>query len=482
MEFSVKNKRLLLKHAEASKGKDDLWDRLPKNIANKLCSLDDNPYTAIIRAIDGRSTLRKDLERYLEICENLPRPFWSMRCSGSLWSRVVKATKFLPEDVRAEQRVWHVINKTKKIPVCQNPVCNTSVEWELGYRSYHKYCSQECASYHANNPDLLTAPFTKQEIKSLIQHVKVSTSSRDLVLRLPLLDRKRLFHIDNNLYVAIIYSKYIKRNAKRDIKVFLEICPQENSTQALKAAETLYAELIKLTTFLPKDALARQRIWHFKEDIWEIPICAKPKCTGEVNFESTYYRKYCSLNCALTDPAHKIAGQATNLKVYGVRHAIQNSEVLQRCLRNSLRLKQVTIKGKTFDYLGYEDLALQILAEKYPISDIHTGEVVPTFPYRDNVQGRVYLPDIWVERDYDWPDLIIEVKSRWTILGSKGHYFEKVQRKARAVIDSNSWQTFILVVLDADGTVVKKFRNKEILNWSAREMAIELEMEGEIYV
>jgi hypothetical protein len=45
----------------------------------------------------------------------------------SLWEEIVKITDFLPQDAKAKQRVWHVINDIFERPIC--PITGEYVKW-----------------------------------------------------------------------------------------------------------------------------------------------------------------------------------------------------------------------------------------------------------------------------------------------------------------------------------------------------------------
>ena len=52
-----------------------------------------------------------------------------------LWSKILEATSFLPENAKPKQRVWHILNDKYSIEVC--PVTGEPLRWnEKDYRRF----------------------------------------------------------------------------------------------------------------------------------------------------------------------------------------------------------------------------------------------------------------------------------------------------------------------------------------------------------
>lgn len=102
----------------------------------------------------------------------------------------------------------------------------------------------------------------------------------------------------------------------------------------------------------------------------------------------------------------------TNLERYGVEYTFQNSELLEKGLKNAMRLKSYTMpSGDIRQVQGYEPFALDILIKTHLETDIKTGRKdVPRIPYRIDDKQHYYHPDIFIPSE----NKIIEVKSTWT--------------------------------------------------------------------
>jgi len=63
----------------------------------------------------------------------------------------------------------------------------------------------------------------------------------------------------------------------------------------IKSTDELSNELYQLTDFLPPAANQIQRMWHIKNNIFEIPICKK--CGDPVMWSGRRYKIFCSTEC-----------------------------------------------------------------------------------------------------------------------------------------------------------------------------------------
>ena len=79
--------------------------------------------------------MKNELELYLK--ENTDRfnCRWLSKRNPELWSKIVKATSFLPEDALPKQRCWHILNEVYERPKC--PTTGEETKWfENRYLTY----------------------------------------------------------------------------------------------------------------------------------------------------------------------------------------------------------------------------------------------------------------------------------------------------------------------------------------------------------
>lgn len=114
------------------------------------------------------------------------------------------------------------------------------------------------------------------------------------------------------------------------------------------------------------------------------------------------------------------------------------------------KLKNVEIAGKKFVVQGYEPQGIEWLLRKEPklrAKDIVTDHEggVPTFRYKIGRRTRTYFPDIYIKK----ANLIVEIKSRFTLGLESGKGWRKNQQKAKAVLAEG--YKFIMLVMGEKG-------------------------------
>lgn len=132
------------------------------------------------------------------------------------------------------------------------------------------------------------------------------------------------------------------------------------------------------------------------------------------------------------------------------------------CARMNVGYKRttITIKNKTFNTQGYENIFIQKLAKTYPeqFKDLLTGKDVPIFfyvgtsPTTKQIIKRSYRPDGFIPTR----NLIVEVKSTYTAWGTK-EWFINLKQKRKAVIAEG--YNFALVLITKAGEHLKLPKN-----------------------
>lgn len=113
-------------------------------------------------------------------------------------------------------------------------------------------------------------------------------------------------------------------------------------------------------------------------------------------------------------PEVKAKIRATMKERYGVEHALQNKEILEKNLKSAYTFKPYLLGKRKVKVQGYEPQALDyiIRTKKVKPKDIRCGfeSEMPTIKYQWNGKDRTYHPDIFVVSQ----NRIIEVKSSYT--------------------------------------------------------------------
>ena len=144
------------------------------------------------------------------------------------------------------------------------------------------------------------------------------------------------------------------------------------------------------------------------------------------------------VDCVLQLDSVKAKRRATNLLRYGVEHPLQNPDVAEKHARGCYRTKlYVFSDGKEVVIQGYEGFALDdLVAQGYVSDDIVTSRsLVPEVWYTQDGKSRRYYADIWIAKD----NLLVEVKSAWTLSLNPGKVEAKKQRCLALGYDYRIW-------------------------------------------
>jgi len=122
---------------------------------------------------------------------------------------------------------------------------------------------------------------------------------------------------------------------------------------------------------------------------------------------------------------HKI--KDINIKKYGVANPMQNSIISEKSLINSHKIKDYILpSGNILKYQGYENFALDKIIKEWKIEEtdiITRGDKIPEIWWLDkDEKRRRYFVDIYIPSK----NLIIEVKSIWTITLNKDNIMSKL--------------------------------------------------------
>ena len=110
----------------------------------------------------------------------------------------------------------------------------------------------------------------------------------------------------------------------------------------------------------------KQKIWHFLNDIYDIPVCKT--CGNPVAFETKSgkwgYRTYCSGYCAMQDKDTKNKIKSTTYMHYGVEHPLQSNIIQDKARETNLEKYGVENYAKTNEY---HDKVKHTNLEKYGV-------------------------------------------------------------------------------------------------------------------
>ncbi len=173
----------------------------------------------------------------------------------------------------------------------------------------------------------------------------------------------------------------------------------------------------------------------------QLPVVKQRK--RETNL-SRYGVEYPKQSLAVQETA-----RANSRLKWGVDHPMQNPAVFERSMRANHRVKLYTYLGRTFEcQSAYEARIFQKLADRYGINNVLTqfDQGFPDYSFQE--MGT--FPDLYVSS----LDLFVEVKSDYTLLGTKGQNTLSANRKKAALADSSGNKLRWVVAFKRDSQYV----------------------------
>lgn len=128
--------------------------------------------------------------------------------------------------------------------------------------------------------------------------------------------------------------------------------------------------------------------------------------------------------------------RATCLEKYGHEHPLLNPAIARRQQMSAFALKSIRLRGKTFEYQGYEDYALRILVKNRGAKNV-LSQYDSAFPALE--LPHYFRPDIYVVT----ADAYVEVKSTYTLVHK--NYLKLNRRKARESFEAGYSVTWLIV-------------------------------------
>jgi hypothetical protein len=147
--------------------------------------------------------------------------------------------------------------------------------------------------------------------------------------------------------------------------------------------------------------------------------------------------------------------RANNLEKYGVEYTSQVPEIAERIISNSAHAYDFKFGRKTYHVRGFERFAFPYFKQLgYTYRDVcnSVNDGLPTFRY----SGHLYVPDFYIESD----NLVVEVKSTYTLGLKSRAVFNTVRAKARAV--EKEGLRFLMLVFDYDGTLLYEHEGADL--------------------
>ena len=153
--------------------------------------------------------------------------------------------------------------------------------------------------------------------------------------------------------------------------------------------------------------------------------------------------------------------KATCIEKYGVAHQSHDAEVHRKSTKSRFSSKPYLLGSREVRVQGYENKALDYLANMVRSDDILVGTEIDAVPYYFN-KDRMYFPDIFIKSE----NLIIEVKSLYTlgVITDNKQLFNQLRHKGKGVIKAG--MRFKVMLISKKGKVSQLPNNWMELSWS----------------
>jgi len=128
--------------------------------------------------------------------------------------------------------------------------------------------------------------------------------------------------------------RYIPLKHKKPIEELLEYANSLKRLGAVKKHQN-YQVLIEITSFLQENCSVSQRIWHVKNERWDIPKCIQCKNKDAIwdKERGGRYRLVCSQKCSSNSDDVKNKTAKTNLERYGDSCVLNNKKIRSKMLK-----------------------------------------------------------------------------------------------------------------------------------------------------
>jgi hypothetical protein len=311
---------------------------------------------------------------------------------NSLKNEIVEQTKFLGGATYSE-RVFCILNDINKIPTC--PACDKEIIFN---QKYNKFCSVSCCSSDKG-----------------IQQKKKDTCLKNYGVEHPLQSETLKLKAKETLL-----SNYGVKNPSQneEIKQKKKDTCLKNYGVEHQSQSFIVQDKIKKTCLVRYGVNSFSKTDTFKEQY-------KKTCLANHGVENVFQSE--EIKKKIKD---------TCLKNYGVDNPQQNRSIHEKTQVSLFRTKVFTMpSGKCYNVQGYEPQILTELLNHFNEDDICIGSEVPLIQYELNKNNHIYHPDIYIKSR----NMIIEVKSLWTLEGD----LEKNFAKRQACLDAgfNFWFT-----------------------------------------
>lgn len=397
-------KEAILKLTQSAKTTLEIQDKIreyDKDVLKYLKSVHKNLVSAIFLTVYGEKSLSTDVDNFLNTCLSFKNKGTCLRASP-LYERIKEATSYLKGKVSLSQRIWHIKNSIEEIPKCKAVACKKETKWQdrgLKRGYYARFCSTKCSN--SDEETKMRAIETNRKRFGFdypLQNPKLLKEREDLIVK--------RYGLKTILQLPEVQEKIKSTNLEKygyENPFFSREWQDQNKERNIK-----------------KHGSANPFQWeHIKEKI-----------------------------------------KSTNLELYGVENPMQRPEVAERSQENAFLRKEIEVNGVVFSVQGFEGVVIQHFVNIGidPSSILTKMKDMPELWYEFKGKRCRYFPDTYIPK----MNLIMEVKSTYTVGYNNSETFKRVQLKAESTVDAG--YNYLVWVMSEKGNTLRQFRDSEILN------------------
>lgn len=308
--------------------------------------------------------------------------------SKDIKSDIIKFTSFLPENIKINQRCYHILEDITEIPLCKecNEVKvnfnNRNREW-----SYLEFCSPRCSTI---NKDVVKKYKTTNLERYGVDNISKSDFYRELMIR------------SNNKKYGTDWYQQTDDFRKKSVLTLLKKYGVDNYTKTDEFKDKIKKTLLKKYGVdwysKSQEFKEKYRLKSIEKYGIDHPMLNKE---FKENVSSSIKKKYGKDWYVLTDDFKELCFILKE-KRYGNPAGFKLKEY-------------ILPSGRKIKVQGYENFALDILLKKYKedelsISYFDIKDEIGTINYLMDENEHIYLPDIYIKSE----NKIIEVKSEYT--------------------------------------------------------------------
>lgn len=342
-----------------------------------------------------------------------------------LYNFILKQTDFLNNKTSyyptTLQRIWHIINKTKEIPTCQE--CGKEIEFINKEMRYKKGCSIECSHGKISMNKFKNTCIERYNCEYPLENEIFKEKARQTTLK--------KFGVKHAMQSDVIKNKIKESNIKKygvdhprknkeknkEInnkreKTFLQKYGKKHPLQVEEFKKK--AEEANLKRFGVKYSMQSKEVQD-KSKAKKLELYGDETYSNREKFKKTMMDRY-GVDNVFNMKGFREKSDAELMEKHGVKHYMHLPEIQLKVSNSRFKKKEYILPSKKVILLqGYENFTLDWLLNKFDEKEIIFDTVkifdeIGRILYKNGDKTHMYYPDFYVKSI----NTIFETKSKYT--------------------------------------------------------------------